>query len=102
MSLAVLLARDNKIRFIARVGDDVLLDLYRSAAVFVMPRMGEGLALPSSRHAATGLAAIGGGLDGSVDVFAHGAVGRLIDPPSNDAIGAVILDGPRAPPASRT
>jgi hypothetical protein len=56
---------------------------------------------PRREAAATGLVATGGGLDGSVDALADGVVGRSIDPPSNDAIGAGILDRLHAPPASR-
>src|SRR5271167_3556161 len=70
--------------------------------VFAVVRLGRRVwHCPRREAAATGLAAIGGGLDGSVDTFADGVAGRSIDPPSNGAIGAAILDRLHAPPASR-
>jgi len=86
---------DGSVRFLGRLSDDDVLALYRSADVFVMPSTGEGFGIAFIEAAATGLPVIGGNRDGSVDALAEGAIGRLIDPLSQDEIVAALIDGLR-------
>jgi phosphatidylinositol alpha-1,6-mannosyltransferase len=81
------------VRFLDRLNDDDVLALYRSADVFVMPSTEEGFGIAFVEAAACGLPVIGGNRDGSVDALADGAIGRLIDPRSQDEIVAALIDG---------
>jgi glycosyltransferase involved in cell wall biosynthesis len=45
----------NRLHFLGRVGDDVLLDLYRDSDVFVMPSVHEGFCLPVVEAMACGI-----------------------------------------------
>jgi phosphatidylinositol alpha-1,6-mannosyltransferase len=89
------------IRFLGRLSDDDILTLYRSADVFIMPSTSEGFGIVFIEAAACGLPVIGGNSDGSVDALADGAIGRLIDPLSQDEIAGALIDIlRRKPPAA--
>ena len=89
------------VRFLGRLGDDEVLDLYRAADVLVMPSAKEGFGIVFVEAAATGLPVVAGDLDGSVDALAEGEIGRLIDPRSTAGIAAAVIDAlqRRPPPA---
>jgi glycosyltransferase involved in cell wall biosynthesis len=67
-------------RFPGFVSDDDLPSLYRASDCFVLPSRKEGFGIVFLEAIATGLPAIGGNLDGSVDALAHGRLGVLINP----------------------
>jgi glycosyltransferase involved in cell wall biosynthesis len=67
-------------RFPGFVSDDDLPSLYRASDCFVLPSRKEGFGIVFLEAVATGLPAIGGNLDGSVDALAHGRLGVLINP----------------------
>ncbi|RTL71306.1 MAG: glycosyltransferase family 1 protein [Hyphomicrobiales bacterium] len=79
------------VRFLGRLSDAHVLDLYRSAQVFAMPSSKEGFGIVFVEAAATGLPVIGGNRDGSRDALADGAIGTMIDPDDTDALAASIL-----------
>jgi phosphatidylinositol alpha-1,6-mannosyltransferase len=89
------------VRFLGRLADEDVLDLYRSADLLAMPSTKEGFGIVFVEAAATGLPVIAGDLDGSVDALAEGAIGRLIDPRSVADIAAAVIDAlqRRPPPA---
>jgi phosphatidylinositol alpha-1,6-mannosyltransferase len=80
------------VRILGRLSDEDVLALYRSAAAFVMPSTGEGFGIAFVEAAATGLAVIGGNRDGSADALADGAIGRLIDPLSQQEIAEALVE----------
>lgn len=75
------LARDcdvaEHVRFVGRVADDQLADLYRLAELFVMPSTGEGFGIVYLEAMACGVRAIGLGSGGAVDALADGELGIL-------------------------
>jgi len=86
----------SNVRFLGCVSDEVVLALYRSSEVFIMPSMKEGFGIVFAEAAASGLSVIGGNLDGSVDALADGRIGRLINPRSQIDIQSALneaLDG---------
>jgi phosphatidylinositol alpha-1,6-mannosyltransferase len=86
------------VRFLGQLGDQDLLSLYRSADVFVMPSTREGFGIVFVEAAAAGLPVIAGNRDGSVDALADGALGRLIDPLSQDQLTTALIDMLNEPP----
>ena len=85
------------VRFLGRLSDGDLLALYRSSDVFAMPSTKEGFGIVFVEAAAAGLPVIAGDRDGSVDALADGAIGRLIDPLSHEAIVAALVEALREP-----
>lgn len=80
------------VRFLGRLSDESVLNLYRSARVFAMPSSKEGFGIVFVEAAATGLPVIGGNCDGSTDALADGAIGTMIDPDDADALATSISD----------
>jgi glycosyltransferase involved in cell wall biosynthesis len=76
--------------FWGRATDDELADLYRACDLFVMPSQKEGFGYVFIEAMACGLPVVAGGLDGSVDALAGGALGLLVDPRRIDEIAAAI------------
>src|SRR5205814_2260990 len=68
------------VQFTGQVRPSEVADYYRLADVFVMPSTQEGFGIVFLEAIASGLAAIGGNRDGSVDALGDGAIGQLIDP----------------------
>ncbi len=74
------------VRFMGRLSDDEVLQLYRAASVFAMPSTKEGFGIVFVEAAATGLPVIGGNCDGSADALADGVVGAMINPDDDEAL----------------
>ncbi len=77
-------------RFYGRAPDAALPDLYRACDLFVMPSRGEGFGYVFIEALASGIPAIAGNIDGSVDALAGGALGLLVDPLSVDSVAKAI------------
>lgn len=86
----------NDVRFVSGVDPAALGDYYRLADVFIMPSRGEGFGIVYLEAIASGIPAIGSGLDGSRDALGDGRFGQLADP---DALDHAII---QAIEASRT
>lgn len=107
VALARDLRIDSQVRFLGRVGDDMLPDLYRSCDVFVMPSRSEppdveGFGLSLLEASACGKPVIAARSGGMEDAVVHGTTGWLV-PPSDpvalaDRLAAVFAD----PGAART
>jgi phosphatidylinositol alpha-1,6-mannosyltransferase len=80
------------VRFLGRLTDDQVLQLYRSAAVFAMPSTKEGFGIVFLEAAAAGLPVIGGDCDGSADALADGEIGTMIDPVDDEALANALLN----------
>ncbi len=76
--------------FAGAVPDGEMVNLYRSANVFVMPSAGEGFGIAFLEAAACGLPVIGGRFDGSWDALREGRLGSAIDPDDQDTLVAAI------------
>ena len=86
------------VRFIGRVAEDELPEIFRLADVYVMPSTGEGFGIVFLEAAATGIPVIGGNCDGSLDALADNRLGQGVNPDDRDAICQVIkssLDEPK-------
>lgn len=79
--------------FAGEVAADELPDYFALADVFAMPSTGEGFGIVFLEAAACGLPVIGGNADGSRDALADGAIGRLIDPLSQDELADAVVAG---------
>jgi phosphatidyl-myo-inositol dimannoside synthase len=94
-TLAHSLGIDDAVLFAGRVEPDELPLFYRLADLFVMPSTQEGFGIVFLEAAASGLHAIGGNADGSVDALADGALGTLVDPDDAAALVNAIKQGLR-------
>jgi phosphatidylinositol alpha-1,6-mannosyltransferase len=87
------------VKFIGRVGDAQLPDLYRTADVFVMPSTEEGFGIVFLEAMRSGIPAIGGNEDGSMDPLRDGTAGYAVSCDNRgellDAIRSA-LENPRA------
>jgi len=91
--LAQSLGVANNVVFAGSVAPDELPQLYRLADLFVMPSTQEGFGIVFLEAAASGLRAIGGNADGSIDALADGAIGVAIDPNDSEALVRAIVNG---------
>lgn len=77
------LARDagieNDVKFIGKIPDEQLVELYRTAEIFVMPSTGEGFGIVFLEAMATGIPVIGGNADGSTDPLQDGILGTAVE-----------------------
>lgn len=85
------------VRFVGKVPDADLPELYRSCDLFVMPSTGEGFGIVFLEAASCGLSVIGGRLDGSVDALRDGLAGTLIDPGNMSEMLKAVLNGLQNP-----
>jgi phosphatidyl-myo-inositol dimannoside synthase len=92
-ALARSLGIANHVVFAGRVAPDELPQLYRLADLFVMPSTQEGFGIVFLEAAASGLRAIGGNADGSIDALGDGAIGAAIDPDDSAALVRAIVNG---------
>ncbi len=81
---------DHAVRFIGKVSDEELPDVYRLADVFVMPGKGEGFGIAYLEAMASGLPVVGSEVDGSRDALRDGMLGPLADPDDLNSIQAAI------------
>jgi phosphatidyl-myo-inositol dimannoside synthase len=96
------LARDagvrERVRFLGRVGLEVLVDIYRMADLFVMPSTGEGFGIAFLEAMASGTSALGLRVAGATDALGDGQLGALIaEDELPDAI-ARLLGAPKPDP----
>jgi phosphatidylinositol alpha-1,6-mannosyltransferase len=82
---------EGAVRFLGRLADAQLVDLYRSADLFLMPSVKEGFGIVFLEAAACGLPVVAGDADGSVDALAEGALGALVDPHDAGAIASAVI-----------
>src|SRR5262249_14799665 len=73
----------DRVRFLGAVQLPKLIDVYRTADLFVMPSTGEGFGIAFLEAMATGTPAIGLAEGGSKDALADGELGELVSPQSN-------------------
>jgi len=92
-ALARQLGVEKMVLFAGRIEPDGLPELYRLADLFVMPSTQEGFGIVFLEAAASGVRAIGGNADGSIDALADGAVGTVIDPTNTAVLIQAIKDG---------
>jgi glycosyltransferase involved in cell wall biosynthesis len=79
-----------KCRFPGSVSDAELPSLYRASDFFVLPSRKEGFGIVFLEAVASGLPAIGGNQDGSVDALDHGRLGLLIKPDEPEELQSAI------------
>jgi phosphatidyl-myo-inositol dimannoside synthase len=92
-ALAQSLGVADNVVFAGSVAPDELPHLYRLADLFVMPSAQEGFGIVFLEASASGLRAIGGNADGSIDALADGAIGTTIDPNDTEALVRAITRG---------
>jgi len=92
-ALAQSLGVADHVVFAGKVTPDELPQLYRLADLFVMPSAQEGFGIVFLEATASGLRAIGGNADGSIDALADGAIGTAIDPNDTEALVRAITRG---------
>lgn len=97
-ALAAQLGVSGAVRFIGRIDDALLPDLYRIADVFVMPSTKEGFGIVFLEALKSGIAVIGGNADGSVDPLGDGHYGWAIDCGSREQLTRAIRDALQRPP----
>lgn len=93
---------DGYVRFIGKVPESELPDLYRMADLFVMPSTGEGFGIAFLEAVACGVPAVGGNRDGSVDALQEGRMGQLVDPNDSTLLTQAILRGLNSPCSQKT
>ena len=88
---------EDRVKFIGPPSEQDLLDLYRSADVFVMPSTGEGFGIVFLEAAMSGLPVIGGSVDGSWDALREGRVGYSVNPLRPAELRAAIIEALESP-----
>ncbi len=78
------------VKFIGKVNEAQLPDLYRTADVFVMPSTKEGFGIVFLEAMRSGIPAIGGNSDGSMDPLRDGAAGYAVSCDSRTELIAAI------------
>ena len=68
----------DRVKFIGKVSETELPDLYRAADVFVMPSTGEGFGIVFLEAMRSGIPVIGGNGDGSMDPLRDGTAGYAV------------------------
>jgi len=94
--LARILGVERLVRFVGRVEEKELVDLYRTAEIFVMPSTGEGFGIVFLEAMACGIPVIGGNQGGSTDSLHDGMLGAVVaDDKLCEAIEDMLTIGPR-------
>ncbi len=81
---------DHKVAFAGYVPDELLADYFNLADIYIMPSEKEGFGIVFIEALFYGKNVIAGNKDGSVDALLNGALGKLIDPASNEEIKEAI------------
>jgi phosphatidyl-myo-inositol dimannoside synthase len=76
----------DRVRFTGYVPDSEMVDLYRSARVFVLAGRGEGFGIVLLEAMACGVPAVASTLDGSIEAVQGGELGVAVDPRDRDAL----------------
>jgi phosphatidylinositol alpha-1,6-mannosyltransferase len=80
-----------RVRFVGAIGEDVLVDAYRMADLFVMPSSGEGFGIAFLEAMACGTPALGLAVGGAVDALADGEFGTMASETEFAAVLARLL-----------
>ena len=80
------LGLQDKVAFSGYVEDELLADYFNLADIYIMPSEKEGFGIVFIEALFYGKNVIAGNKDGSVDALLNGALGKLIDPESNEQI----------------
>jgi phosphatidylinositol alpha-1,6-mannosyltransferase len=87
-----------RVRFVGAIGEDVLVDAYRMADLFVMPSSGEGFGIAYLEAMACGTPALGLAAGGAVDALADGEFGTLAPESEFAPVLARLLATPKPDP----
>ena len=85
-----------RVRFVGVLGQDVLVDAYRMADLFVMPSSGEGFGIAFLEAMACGTPALGLAAGGAVDALADGEFGTMASEAEFAPVLARLLADPQA------
>jgi phosphatidylinositol alpha-1,6-mannosyltransferase len=97
-SLAAQRGLAERVRFVGAIGEDVLVDAYRMADLFVMPSSGEGFGIAFLEAMACGTPALGLAASGAVDALADGEFGTLAPESEFTPMLARVLAAPKPGP----
>lgn len=89
-----------RVKFIGKIDDRDLPDLYRTADVFVMPSTKEGFGIVFLEAMRSGIPVIGGSEDGSMDPLRDGTAGYAVPCDDREALIAAILSALERPRVS--
>jgi phosphatidylinositol alpha-1,6-mannosyltransferase len=87
-----------RVRFVGALAQDVLVDAYRMADLFVMPSSGEGFGIAFLEAMACGTPALGLAAGGSVDALADGEFGTMASETEFTPVLARLLTIPKQDP----
>jgi phosphatidylinositol alpha-1,6-mannosyltransferase len=87
-----------RVRFVGAIGEDVLVDAYRMADLFVMPSSGEGFGIAFLEAMACGTPALGLATGGAVDALADGEFGAMTSEAEFAQVLARLLANPKPDP----
>jgi phosphatidyl-myo-inositol dimannoside synthase len=90
---------EHAVRFMGRVEDECLPDLYRASDLFAMPSTGEGFGIVYLEAMACGTPALGVNIGGVSDAFADGELGPC---PNLEDFAAALRRALMAPPPDRS
>ena len=90
--------RAERVHFVDVFGQDVLVDAYRKADLFVMPSSGEGFGIAFLEAMACGTPALGLAARGAVDALADGEFGIMASDPDFARVLARLLATPKPDP----
>ena len=86
--------RAERVRFVGVLSQDVLVDAYRMADLFVMPSSGEGFGIAFLEAMACGTPALGLAVGGAVDALADGEFGTMASEAEFAPVLAQLLAAP--------
>lgn len=92
-ALARTVGVEGAVLFAGRVNPNELPNFYRLADLFVMPSTQEGFGIVFLEASASGVRAVGGNADGSVDALADGLLGAVVDPDDAAALVNAVKEG---------